>query len=182
MGLTGIWGIGILLVMIVLIRKNTLMRRIDGGHWAVRKMMEQNWIHNQWVSGLFLFVLNMVIFGAFIFLFFVSGWLMIPYIHLVIMLGATILSIYLWMAVRVSCRFEKRKQVITGFIGSGFYLMLFIVLFYQFWTLDPGTPEQDTFMAAIGLMFGMVASAVAWLVCFLITGMPGNGRDRVANK
>lgn len=180
MGLTSIVGIGIVLVLVVLIKKNTMMEWV-GNHWIVRKLSKQRWFKNKWLSGLFLFFLNAVLFflaTAFIVL---SSYILIPYLHVAFMFAATIASIYLWIAVRRSGNKGRTEQRIMGFAGSSFYMILFFVFLYLFLTLEPPTPEHDPFMAAIGLMFGMIVSFVAWLTCFLITG-GGSGKHRFINN
>ncbi|RST58550.1 hypothetical protein [Siminovitchia terrae] len=168
MGLISVFGIGILIIIMILIKKQSLIE-IVGNHLIVKKLSEKQWFHHKWKSGLFLFVLNAVLFLLAVGLIFLSGLFMIPYLHILIILAATLTSIYLWIAMRVSVQRPKKDQLVMGLVGSSFYVILFLIFLYLFMILEPATPEHDTFMAAIGLMLGMVVSFVAWMTCFFIT-------------
>lgn len=170
MGLTSILGIGMFIVLFVLIKKHTFIEMVGNNHWIVRKLANQQWFKNKWLSGLFLFFLNVVLFSAAAALIFLPGLLLIPYLHVVMMFAATFISIYLWIAVRNSGKKQRKDQFIMGLFGSSFYIILFCIFLYMFWTLEPATPEHDTFMEEIGLMFGMIVALVAWITCLLITG------------
>ncbi len=168
MGLMSVFGIGMLIIIMILIKKQSLIE-VVGNHLIVQKIAEKQWFHHKWRSGLFLFVLNAVLFLFAIGLIFLSGLLMVPYLHILVMLSATLTSIYLWIAIRVSVQRPKKDQLVMGLLGSSFYVILFLIFLYLFMTLGPATLEHDTFMDAIGLMLGMVVAFVAWMTCFFIT-------------
>lgn len=176
LGLTSVLGIGILLVVFILIKKQSLIEFVGNNHFIVQKLSDNDWFENKWLSGLFLFVLNAFLFSAAVGVIFLTGTLNIPYIHIVIMFAATVISIYLWIAIRITGEKTKKDQLIMGLLGSSFYMIFFSVFLYMFVTLEPSTPNHDTFMAAIGLMFGMIIAFVAWITCFLITGFAKNGK------
>lgn len=169
MSFTSVLGIGILLVVIVLIKKQSLIEMVGSNRLIGINLSEKQWFHNKWMSGLFLFVLNAILFSLAVGLIFASGLLEVPYLHILIMVAATFTSIYFWIVIRVSVKRAKKDRLIMGMVGSSFYMILFFVFLYMYITLDPSTPEHDTFMAAIGLMFGMIVAMVAWAACFFIT-------------
>ncbi|MFB9827399.1 hypothetical protein ACFFMO_05950 [Lederbergia wuyishanensis] len=140
----------------------------------MKKLSDSNWFNNPWLSGLFIFTLNAILFSGAVGLIFLTSLLFIPYIHLVIMLLATVMSIYLWSVIRNAGQKQRKDQIIMSGIGSSFYLFLFLGFLYMTFTLEPGTPENDTFMAFIGLVFAMFVSIVAMTVCFIITGLNKN--------
>jgi MFS family permease len=170
MGFTSFLGIGILIAALVLIKKNSLLKWVGNHHWIVRQLSSRHWFKNKWKSGFFLFFLNAVLFFAAAACILLSSVLMIPYLHLLIMVAAVFISIYLWIAFRRSDEKNRRDQFMAGLVGSSFYLVLFFIFLFMFLAMEPATPEHDTFMAAIGLMFGMIVALVAWITCLLITG------------
>ncbi|MBS4201813.1 hypothetical protein KHA93_19600 [Bacillus sp. FJAT-49732] len=64
----------------------------------------------------------------------------------------------------------SNQHAMSG-IGSSFYLFLFLGFLYMAITLEPSNPENDTFMAFIGLVLAMFVSVVAMIVCFILTGL-----------
>ena len=53
-----------------------------------------------------------------------------------------------------------------GFIGSSFYAFLLFFFLYKFITLKPAFAGDDTFMAAVDLIFSMIVATVAFMTCF----------------
>jgi hypothetical protein len=62
-------------------------------------------------------------------------------------------------------------------IGSSFYLLLGIFFLYKYMNLKPSYPGDDTFMAGIGLLFGIIVTLVAWITCFIFTALINKKRE-----
>jgi len=164
---------GFVLIAIFLAFKQHFFQLVHSDSALVQTLSRWNWFKNDWLAGIFLFFFNAILFAAAVGLIFLTGRLEIPYVHLILMFAATVTSLYMWMAVRQATDKVKKGSLIMGSIGSSFYLLLLLVFLYMFVTLGPDTPENDTFMAAIGLFFGMFVALVALVTCFSITGLPG---------
>ncbi|MBS4196757.1 hypothetical protein [Lederbergia citri] len=163
--------VGIFIIVIILLNKQAFLQLVSENTFLVKKLSESKWFHNKWLSGLFLFSLNAILFFFAVGTLYLTSLLLIPYIHLVFMILATISSIYLWMVIRSADKKQRKDQMIMGGIGSSFYLFLFLGFLYMAITLESSTPENDTFMAFIGLVLAMFVSFVAMTVCFIITGL-----------
>ncbi|MFS0574544.1 hypothetical protein AB1K83_02855 [Sporosarcina sp. 179-K 3D1 HS] len=163
--------LGSFLIVIFLLNKQAFFQMTSTNTFLVQKLSNARWFHNQWYSGIFLFFLNAILFSVAVLLILLSGKLTIPYLHLAIMLLATIVSIYLWLSIHHAEEKGKRERVIMSAIGSSFYLLLLAVFVYMIVNLGPGTPENDTFMAFIGLLFASFVSFIALITCFCITGL-----------
>ncbi|QED49365.1 hypothetical protein [Cytobacillus dafuensis] len=165
---------GFLFVIFLLLNKQRLVRLVGTNNRLVQRLSNLKWFQNEWSSGIFLFFLNALLFALAIGAIYVLGLLNIPYLHIFIMLLAALLSIYLWIVIHNSGSKGKKEQLIMGSIGSSFYLLLLLVCIYLIMTLEPSTPEHDTFMAFIGLIFASFISFIAMSACFYITGFSKN--------
>lgn len=163
--------LGSVFIFIFLLNKQAFIQMNSTDTLLVQKLSNARWFQNEWYSGIFLFFLNAILFSVAVSLIFLSGMLTIPFLHLVIMLLATIVSIYLWIAIHNAGDKGKRERLIMSVIGSSFYLLLLLFCVYRIATLGPGTPENDTFIAFIGLSFALFVSVVAFVTCFCITGL-----------
>ncbi|MBO0587732.1 hypothetical protein [Sporosarcina sp. E16_8] len=163
--------LGSLLIVIFLLNKQAFIQMPSTNTLLVQKLSNARWFKNEWLSGIFLFFINALLFSVAVSLFFLLGVLNIPFLHLVIMLLATFVSIYLWIAIHNAGNKGKRERLIMSTIGSSFYLFLLLTFIYMIANLGPGTPENDTFMAFIGLLFALFVSFVALVTCFCITGL-----------
>ncbi|MEH7238942.1 hypothetical protein [Bacillus sp. JJ1562] len=162
--------LGIMLLIIVGTNRNKLMNFIGPGNRLVKKLSSYEWFQKPWLSGLFLFVLNAILFGSTLLILFGLGFLTIPYIHLIIMFGAVLISLVCWTIVLYAWNGDKKGRILRGFIGSSFYLILTLVFAYMIVTLEPQFPGDDTFMAFIGLVMAITVTGVAFITCFLFTG------------
>lgn len=163
--------LGILLVVILGIYQNKLVNYIGTNNRIVEKLSSYHWFQNPWLSGLFLFVLNAILFGSTLLILYGLSFLMIPYIHLFIMLGAVLVSLVAWIILLNAWNGDKKGRLLRGFLGSSFYLILTLVFAYMIVTLEPQFPGDDTFMAFIGLVMAITVTLVAFITCFLFTGL-----------
>ncbi|MFS0822343.1 hypothetical protein [Bacillus sp. 1P02SD] len=163
--------VGILLIILVGINRNKLVNSNSLNNRLVKKLSSYEWFQNPWLSGLFLFVLNAFLFGSTLLILFLLGFLTIPYLHLLIMFGAVLVSLVVWIILLNAWTGDKKGRILRGFIGSSFYLLLTIVFTYLIVTLEPEFPGDDTFMAFIGLVMAITVALVAFVTCFLFTGV-----------
>lgn len=163
--------LGFLFVVLILLNKQTFVNLLDTQTFLVEKLSNLKWFQNEWLSGIFIFLVNAILFSLAVLIIFLSSMLNIPYIHIVIMFGATIVSIYFWIAVHRAGNKQRRERLIMGSVGSSFYLFLLLGFIYMIATLEQATPENDPFMAFIGLVFASFVSFVAMITCFRLTGL-----------
>ncbi|WP_010678483.1 hypothetical protein [Bacillus timonensis] len=163
--------LGVFLLIIVGINRNKLVTIIGPNNSLVKKLSSFGWFQNPWLSGLFLFVLNAFLFGTTVLILFGLNFLLIPYIHLFIMVGAVIVSLVSWIILLYAWNGDKKGRILRGFVGSSFYLLLTLVFTYMIVTLEPQFPGDDTFMAFIGLVMAIIVTIVAFITCFLFTGL-----------
>ncbi|MBM7095282.1 hypothetical protein JSY36_05895 [Bacillus sp. H-16] len=166
--LTGIFGI-----VLVLVYKKTLMNKIGTTSKMVQRLSQATWFYNHWLAGLFLFALNTALFFTTGFLLYLLTLVLIPFVHLFVMTGAVIASILLWVVLSQTWRGTKENRLKMSATGSSVYLILTVLFGYFFVTLEPSYEGQDTFMAAIGLLFAAIVTTVAFLTCLTITGLYG---------
>ncbi len=163
--------LGILLVVVLGIYQNKLVNYIGTNNRIVQKLSSYNWFQNPWLSGLFLFVLNAILFGSTLLILYGLSFLMIPYIHLFIMVGAVLVSLIAWIILLNAWKGDKKGRLLRGFLGSSFYLILTLIFAYMIVTLEPQFPGDDTFMAFIGLVMAITVTLFAFITCFLFTGL-----------
>lgn len=162
---------GFMVVLTLLLNKRRVMNLISSDSIFVKKLSRLNWFQHPWKSGMFLFVLNALLFSSALLLIYGIGFLEIPFLHLFVMIAAVLSSLYLWIVVHKSWRGEWEGRFLQGFIGSSFYLVLTLIFIYMMINLEPDTPSDDNFMQFVGLMMGIFVTLVAFVTCFCITGL-----------
>lgn len=156
---------GLTMVLLIVIFRHTLFMNIEG----IRRLSTQKWFHNHWLSGVFLFFVNASFFGTTALLLYLLTLIEIPFIHILIMIFAVVISILAWANISRSWQGTRKNRFKMGFLGSSFYLLLALIIIYQWINLKPSYPGDDTFMAGIGLLFGFVVSFVAFITCLCFT-------------
>ena len=134
----------------------------------IQSLNKFNWFQNPWLVGVFLFGMNLLLFGATGLLLYGTTLLMIPYIHLIIMMLATVLSLLVWSSLVRTKVWGNGERWKAGTVGSSFYLVLFLFILYQWNTYVPQYPGEDGFMAFIGFFLGLVVTGMAFLICFMM--------------
>ncbi|XXM72165.1 hypothetical protein ACQ0QQ_21255 [Lysinibacillus sphaericus] len=134
----------------------------------IHSLKKYSWFANPWLAGLFLFVINLFLFGMTGLILIALSYLMIPYFHLVIMMLAVIISILVWKSIAAARSWTKGERVRIALTGSSFYLCMAGFFYYQMVSYVPQFPGDDTFMATLGFMVGLVVTAVAFLTCLSI--------------
>lgn len=162
--------IGLFGVLLILFFKNPIINILGENNKMVHRLRNANWFQNHWLSGVFLFGANAVLFFATIGLLYMLMFLIIPFIHILVMLFAVFGSVYLWILINKAWQGSKRNRLRMGAIGSSFYFILTVLFVFWFVTLKPSYPGEDTFMKWIGLLFAIIVTLVACITCFIFTG------------
>lgn len=162
--------IGLLGVLLVIFFKRPIIDMLGKDNKLVHKLKNPMWFQNYWLSGIFLFVMNAVLFFSTGLVLYILMYFLIPYVHLLVMFCAVIGSIFLWVLINKAWQGTKRNRLKIGIVGSSFYIFLTFIFIYWLVTLKPSYPGDDTFMGAIGLVFAIIVTTVAFITCFVITG------------
>jgi hypothetical protein len=162
--------IGLFGVFFIIFIKRPLIDMFGENSILVHKLKNTMWFQNHWLSGIFLFAMNAVLFFSTGFMLYVLTYFLIPFVHLLVMIFAVIGSIFLWIIINKAWQGTKKNRLKMGTIGSSFYIILSLMFIYWLVTLTPSYPGEDTFMSAIGLVLGVIVSIVAFIACFVITG------------
>lgn len=167
---------GMVLVLVMIIFSRTLW--VASG--MVERLAKKKWFQNHWLSGGYLFGINALYYGATICLLFLPIFTNIPYLHLVLMFLATIVSIFTWSAFSAAWTGSFKNRLKMALKGSSFYLILALIMVTQWLSVKPLYPNEDTFMRALGWMLGFFVSAVAFSICFIFTAFLGKRSARVS--
>lgn len=163
--LLGLIGVGLILIF-----KSSVVSFLGENNKFGMILQNSGWFHNFWISGLFLFFMNGILFFLTCFVLYILMSFLIPYVHMIVMVVAVITSLVLWSIVNKAWRGKKKDQLKMASIGSSFYLILTIIFLYKYVTIEPYFPGEDTFMRALGLFLAILVSFVAFTTCFIITG------------
>lgn len=134
-------------------------------------LRHQSWFNKPLFVGGLLFITNAGLFFATWGVLFFLTKLMIPYVHLLVMLTAVLASFYSWTVFRESWHGTRGGQVLMGVIGSTFYGLFTCYFFYLFISVPETMPDNDPFMVAIGYIFGILVTGVAWGMCLQMTAL-----------
>jgi hypothetical protein len=162
--------IGLLGLFLIIFIKRPIIEIIGENNKLVHKLKNAMWFQNHWLSGIFLFVMNAVLFFSTGLMLYVLTYYLIPFIHLLVMIFAVIGSIFLWMIINKAWQSTNRNRLKMATVGSSFYVISSFLFIYWLVTLKPSYPGEDTFMRAIGLVLGVIVTTVAFISCFVITG------------
>ncbi|CAG9623738.1 hypothetical protein [Sutcliffiella rhizosphaerae] len=171
--------LGLLGMILFLWFKRPILDKQAENNKLVDKLSKATWFQSFWFAGLFLFCMNGVLFFLAGLGLFILGYFTIPFVHLLVMVLAVCVSIYLWISVNKAWQGTKSNRLKMSIIGSSFYLILTFIFAYLYITLEPTYPGEDIFMAAIGLFFAIIVTLTASITCFIITGF---GKKKVANS
>ncbi|KMY54128.1 membrane protein [Bacillus sp. FJAT-27231] len=169
--------IGFFGVLLAILLKGSTVSMVDENNKLVYRLKNAMWFQNHWLSGVFLFIMNGCLFFSSCLALYVLMHFLIPFVHLIVMFVAVIVSIYLWALMNKSWEGTKRNRLKMAAVGSGFYLVLTFIFVYWLATLTPSYPEEDTFMRAIGLFFAIIVASVASIACFVVTGFSKKEND-----
>lgn len=170
MSLTLFLFIGLILIFFVTLNKRPLLNLLGEDNFLISKLKNAVWFQNYWLAGMFLFIMNAILFFSTALLIYILTYFLIPYVHLLVMILAVVASIFLWVILNQAWQGTRRNCLKMVAVGSSFYLILSLMLIYMLVTLEPSYPGDDTFMRAIGIVMGIVVTTVAFISCFIFTG------------
>ncbi|KGP74292.1 hypothetical protein [Pontibacillus yanchengensis] len=168
---------GLIGIVFLLYFKKPILSIVSENHGIVSKLQDSKWFQDYRLAGVFLFGINAVLFISTILMLYGLTLLTIPYVHLIIMLFAVVVSIYFWLVVHKSWKGSRMERVKMSLIGISFYIGSTLLFIYWLVTLTPSYPGEDTFIIAIGLILAIIVTSVACIVCFIITGIT---KDRLS--
>ncbi|AXI00192.1 hypothetical protein DV702_10945 [Sporosarcina sp. PTS2304] len=162
-----------LFLLVIVCMKPLLIGIVSPANFLARKLAAAYWFQQTVWSSLFLFLLNALLFSATAAILFILSYAFIPFLHLPVMIGAVLCSLFSWISIYHADRKSRKQRLVMAGLGSSFYLCLFAFITYRIFTPIIGTEisEQDDFMEFIGLFFMGLVSLTAWFVCLLITGI-----------
>ena len=163
---------GVIALIIIVFYRNSLLDQLVVGEKPVQVLRNASWFQNHWLGGMFLFFTNVLLFAFTAFcLYIILEYVAIPFLHLIVMFLATVASILVWTIIHHAWHGARADRLKMGFIGSSFYAFLLFFFLYKFITLKPAFAGDDTFMTAVGLIFGMIVATVAFMTCFAFTAL-----------
>lgn len=162
--------VGLLGAFLVIFLRRPILSMIGNNNRLVLRLQHLKWFQNHWLSGMFLFALNAVLFGSTCLLLYVLMYFLIPFVHLFVMFFAAAISIAFWLFIHKAWEGSKKNRLKMGALGSSFYMLSALLFGYLLATLKPSYPGEDTFMVAVGLVFAIIVTSVAFMGCFVITG------------
>lgn len=134
------------------------------------KLAEKNWFQSFWLAGGLVFLVNASLFFAAALLANLLFVINIPYVHNILMISVVIVSLYVWSVCNRAWSGSKRNRLKLGLIGSSFYLGLFCYSSFQYFTVKPSYPGEDTFMMTFAWLAVSMTTIIAALACFIFTG------------
>ncbi|WP_223260201.1 hypothetical protein [Priestia megaterium] len=166
---------GTVLVLVMIIFSRALWVPSE----MVERLSKKKWFQNHWLGGGYLFGINALYFGTTIFLLYLLMFTDIPYLHIVLMFLATVVSFFTWSAFSAAWTGSFKNRLKMALTGSSFYLILALIMVIQWLSVKPLYPNEDTFMRALGWMLGFFVSVVAFSICFIFTAFLGKRSARV---
>ncbi|WP_343798726.1 hypothetical protein [Bacillus carboniphilus] len=168
--MTLLLSFGLCGVLFLLYRKDSLFKSRKRYPRFVEKVKNRGWLQSTWICGLLHFLINAILFTITgVVLFFVTVYLTVPYLHIIIMVIAVLASFYIWGIIRDLGPRIRTGRLLSGLIGSSFYCLVTLYFLYRYLTLEPMFPGDDMFMAAVGLFFGMSVTVTAFFCSFIVT-------------
>ncbi|RTQ90796.1 hypothetical protein [Lysinibacillus telephonicus] len=168
--MTLIFLLGLIGVVLILFFKSSVVSFLGENNKFGMVLKNTSWFQNFWISGLFLFFMNGLLFFLTCLVLYILMAFLIPYVHLIVMAVAVITSLVLWSIINKSWQGKRKDRLKMAAIGSSFYLILTVIFLYKYVTIEPYFPGDDTFMRALGLFLAIMVTFVAFTACFVITG------------
>ncbi|MEH7514708.1 hypothetical protein V7146_18495 [Gottfriedia acidiceleris] len=159
-----------IVVFVILVKRDKVSFMLGENNKLVYKLKNTSWFQTHLISGIFLFIVNATLFFSTCLIIYLLTYLLIPFLHLLVMILAVFGSFLLWMIVNKAWQGTYANRIKMSILGSSFYILLSILFLYWLLTLEPSYPGEDLFMRSIGLMLGLIVSVVAFLSCLITTG------------
>lgn len=155
-------GLPVLLLLLPLMIKSAKAGKLS------QYLSSFDWFHTPYACGLLVFGGNLLIFGMIVLIYVsVVSIYPLPLVPLLALLGV-LASIWFWLQAGLAWKGPAASRVLMSAIGSSFYWLLLLWCGYKYGTLSPQFEGDDIFMAAIGLIIGMIITGIAALTCMFI--------------
>ncbi|WP_068651349.1 hypothetical protein [Paenibacillus antarcticus] len=161
--------IAILGAIVFKFNRKPISKMVSQDNKIVQLLQNAKWYQNHWAGGVFLFLVNAVLFTATIFGLYLAIYFSISFVLLIVILLGVIGSIYSWLILKNAWQGNNSNRLRMGLVGSSFYAVLTLVLVFMWITLKPAYPGEDTFMGGIGLVFGIFLTIIAFSTCLIVT-------------
>ncbi|NMH69271.1 hypothetical protein HF072_10845 [Bacillus sp. RO3] len=145
----------------------------------IQSLNKYKWFQNPWLIGVSLFGMNLLLFCTTGLILYVMTVMMIPFLHLVIMAAAIMMSLLVWSSLVHSREWGEGERLKTAMAGSSFYLFLFLFILYKWGTYESRYPGEDGGMAAVGFFLGLLVTGLAFVIGFVMVAfLPADGREK----
>ncbi|OAB32846.1 hypothetical protein [Paenibacillus glacialis] len=161
--------IAILGAIVFKFNKKPISKIISKDNKVVQLLQNAKWYQNPWAGGVFLFLVNAVLFTFTIFGLYLAIYFSKSFVLLIVILLGVIGSIYSWLILNNAWQGTKRNRMKMGLVGSSFYALLTLVVVYLWATLKPAYSGEDTFMSGMGFVFGIFLTIIAFSTCLVVT-------------
>ena len=158
--------LGVVYVIIMLLIKNSILANINTKSNLSLKFQSTEWFQNPLYSGGFIFFMNAIYFSIALLLIFLSNMAGLHFLYFLIVFAVMFLSIWLWCLINVSWKGSISDRIKMASIGSSFYLFVGLFFLYKFMNLKFSPPSNG-----FGLLLGIIVSLIAFITCFLFTGL-----------
>jgi len=121
---------GILVILVVKFNEKPITKIVRNDNKMVQRLRNTKWYQNHWMGGVFLFVVNTVLFSSTLFGIYLAIYFSMSLLLLIVILFGVIVSIYTWLILNKAWQGSEGNRVKMGLVGSGFYALLALVLVY----------------------------------------------------
>ncbi|USB33376.1 hypothetical protein [Paenibacillus sp. YPG26] len=128
-------------------------------------MSKLSWYQNPFLCGLFVSLVNLILFISVIGLSLLSVLLSLGFVWMLFPILGVVINIWFWIQVGMTWGDQNEGRIVTALIGGAFYWVVFLFFIYRYVTLTPQFEGDDTFMTAIGLFMGILISFIAGVLC-----------------
>lgn len=168
--ITVFFAVAIIGALFLLFFRAPIAGNFSGTNALVKKLQKFKWFQKSYLAGVMLFLVNATLFFGCLGVLYVLTFVFIPYIHFLVMIMAVVLSIWFWIGCNKAYKGSNNERILLAIVGSSFYFGLTIIFVYMYVGIEPYYPGEDTFMRSLGLLLASIITAVACIVCFIITG------------
>ena len=164
--------ISLIVLIICAIFKPKLLQLARRNQKVIEKIEALTWFTNHWYAGFALFIGNAFIFLSSLLFIFIVSFIPIPFLHVVIFIMSSLISLYFWSIINVSWHGDKLGRLKIGAVGSFFYVFISFHLLFELHNYNLNE-VQETF-ELIGLFINLLISGIAFVLCILYTSFSSN--------
>ncbi|MDX8046605.1 hypothetical protein SH601_11490 [Gracilibacillus sp. S3-1-1] len=113
--------IGVFVIFLFLFCRKLIVQKLALVGTLQLEREKHRWLRSYWQTGIVLFGINALLFSLTFLILFGLRFVMIPYIHLFVMIGAVSVSILVWLVFARSWHGSSSDRWKVSLIGSSFY-------------------------------------------------------------